>query len=212
MDLSVLHQITYGMYVVGVNDNGRPAGCVINTLCQITSENPTIAISMNKNNYTFAVIERTKRFSISILSEDTNPNIIAGFGFRSGKDTDKFAGTSYTMEDNLPLLREAFCGGLLCDVISMTDMETHMVIIARLRDTIAGTHKNPMTYSYYHRVIKGKAPKNAPTYQEEKESDSANLRYTCSVCGWVYEGDINREPEDYVCPICGAPKSAFKKL
>ena len=219
MDTSVLYQISYGMYIIGVNDNGRLAGCMVNTVTQVTSANPIIAININKDNYTYTVIEKTKQFSVSILSEDTDPRIIAQFGFHSSRDTDKFKDCRYTMEGDLPLVRENFCGGLLCDVISMIDMETHVVVCARLRDTVSGDYKNPMTYAYYHRVVKGKAPKNAPTYQEEKpaaqavEKPAANdVRYVCEVCGWIYEGDITKEPDDFVCPVCGAPKSSFKKM
>ena len=49
-------------------------------------------------------------------------------------------------------------------------------------------------------------------------------KYECSVCGYIYdpvEGDppsgvmpgtpFEELPNDWVCPICGAPKDAFKK-
>ena len=48
-------------------------------------------------------------------------------------------------------------------------------------------------------------------------------KYVCSVCGYVYdpdEGDpqsgiepgtpFEELPDDWVCPVCGADKSAFK--
>lgn len=72
----------------------------------------------------------------------------------------------------------------------------------------------PMTYEYYHNVIKGKAPKNAPTYQAEvpKSEKQAQLRYICEVCGYIYEGDITKEADDYVCPVCKQPKSRFKRM
>ena len=47
------------------------------------------------------------------------------------------------------------------------DCGTHEVVIARLVDTQKG-EGIPMTYAYYHDVIKGKAPKNAPTYRAEE--------------------------------------------
>ena len=68
-------------------------------------------------------------------------------------------------------------------------------------------------YAYgedYHEVIKGKAPKNAPTYQApEKITDKET--WACQICGYIYEGDLTKEPEDFVCPICKQPKSMFKK-
>ncbi len=34
--------------------------------------------------------------------------------------------------------------------------------------------------------------------------------YVCPVCGYEYVGDIDGEPDDWTCPLCGQPKSAFK--
>lgn len=209
MDLSVLWKLSYGMYALGVMDGERPTGCIVNTIVQITSENPIIAISVNKDNYTYEVIERTKRLAVSILSEETDGAVIGALGYASGRDTDKFRKVSYRMEQGLPVLEEKLCGYLICDVLAITDCETHGIVLARVADTGKGPAANPMTYQYFHAVIKGKAPKNAPTYQAEKKAEKP--QYVCSICGYIYEGDLSREPEDYVCPICGAPKSAFQK-
>ena len=69
MDMTALYRISYGMYVVGAMDGERPVGCVINTCMQITAEPPTVAISLNHDNYTHSMIEKTGRFSISVISE-----------------------------------------------------------------------------------------------------------------------------------------------
>ena len=62
-----------------------------------------------------------------------------------------------------------------------------------------------MTYKYYHEVIKGKAPKNAPTYIDEvKEEDT----YVCDICGYRHKGNID---ENFKCPICGVDYTHFKK-
>ena len=83
MDLTVLFKLTYGMYIVGAMDEARPAGCVINTCFQVTSSNPLLTVSLNKNNFTLDVIKKTRRFSLSILSEDSDPALIGKFGFYS---------------------------------------------------------------------------------------------------------------------------------
>ena len=89
MDITVLFKLTYGLYVVGAFDGERPVGCIINTCFQVTSQNPILAISLNKNNYTLEAIRKTKRFSLSILAEDSDATVIGGFGFRSSRDADK---------------------------------------------------------------------------------------------------------------------------
>ena len=76
MDITALRNLTYGLYVVGTNDNGRPTGCIINTCFQVTSENPIVAISMNKNNYTHDIIVRHGKFSLAILAEESDTSLI----------------------------------------------------------------------------------------------------------------------------------------
>ena len=214
MDLTVLYQVSYGMYVAGAQMDGRPVGGVINTVCQITSENPILSICLNRDNYTYKAIRETGRFSLSILSQETNPNAIAMFGFSSSREKDKFARFDYFVKDGLPYLREKACGYLTCQVLSVTEMETHAVIFARLVDTACGEKLPPMTYSYYYNVIKGKASKNAPTYQapapQAPQPEAAGAsKWVCDVCGHVYEGE--RVPDDYKCPICGMDRSHFKE-
>jgi len=41
------------------------------------------------------------------------------------------------------------------------------------------------------------------------------MRYVCTICGYVYDEDAIGEPfdslpEDWVCPLCGVPKSEFE--
>ena len=45
---------------------------------------------------------------------------------------------------------------------------------------------------------------------EEKEESAPRKGFVCTVCGFIYEGDTL--PEDFVCPICRRPASAFKPL
>ncbi|MBR1617767.1 rubrerythrin [bacterium] len=43
-----------------------------------------------------------------------------------------------------------------------------------------------------------------------KEDFSKEPVYTCSVCGFEYIGDIEKEESDYKCPLCGCAKGVFK--
>ena len=217
MDITVLFKLTYGLYVVGTMDGERPVGCIINTCFQVTNQNPILAISLNKNNYTLDAIKRARRFSLSILAEDTNPAIISSFGFCSSCDNDKYADYGYDMTEGAPMVKGKFAGRLVLDALNFVDNETHVVVLARLVDTVKG-EGTPMTYDYYHRVVKGKAPKNAPTYvaEEESKGDKAESagnkkRYKCDICGYIaeVEGEL---PADYRCPLCRAPKEKFTAL
>ena len=223
MDITVLFKLTYGLYVVGAMDGERPVGCIINTCFQVTNQNPILAISLNKNNYTLDAIKRAGRFSLSILAEDTNPAIISSFGFCSSCDNDKYADYGYDMTEGAPMVKGKFAGRLVLDALNFVDNETHVVVLARLVDTVKG-EGTPMTYDYYHRVVKGRAPKNAPTYvpptAEEPDAGKeaaapadagGKRRFRCNRCGYVaeMEGEL---PDDYLCPVCKAPKAEFTEI
>lgn len=69
-----------------------------------------------------------------------------------------------------------------------------------------------MTYKFYHDVIKGKSPKYAPTYVPDNEP--AGDVYTCKICKYEYDNSLipfEELPDDWTCPICGAPKDVFIK-
>ncbi|MDE5921721.1 MAG: flavin reductase [Paramuribaculum sp.] len=213
MNLTPLQKITYGIYVVGCYSDGKPAGCIINTCFQVTSENPALAISLNKNNFTLEAIRRNPHFSLSIVAEDTDPAIIGKFGFCSSRDNDKYAGFGYQDLDGTPAVNGQFCGRLILEAFDFVDCGTHIVVIGRLKATYEGAGR-PMTYAYYHEVIKGSAPKNAPTYREEPPAQpqpASGHVYKCDVCGYTVESD-GPLPDDFVCPICGVDRSHFKEI
>lgn len=167
MDPKVLYNLSYGVYIVGTFKDGRPVGCTINTCFQITAQNPVLAISLNKNNFTLEAIKETGRFSVSILSEETDPMLIGKFGFFSSRDTDKYDGIGYDVVDYVPCVKGSFAGRLILEKVDTVDCGTHMLVLARLIDTVEGSGK-PMTYSYYHNVIKGSEPPSAPLYQKDR--------------------------------------------
>lgn len=202
IDKKVLRNLSYGVYIVGTKN----VGCVINTAVQITSDPMIIAISIHHDNYTNESIKSCGKFTLSILKENTNPEIIGTFGYSSSKNVDKFSTVECNMVENFPVIKDS-CGNLLCEVINQIECESHTIFIGKVLVSTNYTEDKPMTYQYYQSVLKGKSPKNAPTYVEEKTKIKG---WKCSVCGYVYEGETL--PENYICPICGQPHTVFRKI
>lgn len=215
MNLNTFHKLSYGVYVVSTWDEGRPTGCIANSAMQITSSPASIAVSMNHNNYTNECIVKNGRFAISIIAEDSDPAIIGTFGFHSGKDMDKFAQVKYSVEDHMPVIPDS-CGYIVCQVIDKMETATHTVFLGEVVGAELFDGKNAMTYAYYHQVVKGKSPKNAPTYipeeeiKEEKKEEGKTKKFRCEVCGYIYEGE--ELPADYKCPLCGMGPDKFKEI
>lgn len=215
MENNALYNITYGLYVVGCFSDDKPAGCIVNTCFQVTSENPRLAICLNKKNHTLDCLKKNPRFSISIIAEDTDPLVISSFGFRSARDADKYADFGYEVIDGAPAVKGEFCGRLILDAMDFIDCGTHVIVVGRLVTSHSGSG-SPMTYAYYHKVIKGNAPKNAPTYRDpelesEKTSPTEVRRFRCDVCGYVVESEADL-PGDFICPVCGVDRSHFKEI
>lgn len=217
MDLTVLFNLSYGLYVIGAKDgNNAPVGCIVNTVFQITNEPNRVAVSVNHENYTAACIQNLNEFTVSILTEQTDPAVIGTFGFKSSRDINKYESTPYTLIDrDLPVLTENTAGWLRCKVENKVDVGTHMLFIAEVIETGRGSGLPPMTYDYYHKVIKGAAPKSAPTYRapeaEQTPEAASGEKWICKICGYEFAGDFEALPDDWVCPICKQPKSAFYK-
>ena len=161
MNKKVFRNLSYGVYVVSTLDGDRPVGCTANSIMQITSDPATIAISINHDNYTNSCIAKTGRFAVSILSEKSDPSLIGTFGFQSGREINKFDGVSHTFREDLPVLEDS-CGYIVCQVTDTMETSSHTVFLGTVLDGDVLDTFPAMTYAYYHNVIKGKSPKNAP--------------------------------------------------
>lgn len=167
MNKNAFRNMSYGVYVVTTWDKGRATGCTANSAMQITSDPATIAVSINHDNYTNSCIQESGRFAISILGENSDPGIIGAFGFFSGRDKDKFENVEQTIKGCMPVVADA-CAYAVCEVIDKMETFSHTVFLGKVVDADVLKSDTPMTYAYYHNVIKGKSPKNAPTYLPEE--------------------------------------------
>ena len=206
MNKSAFYALSYGVYVCSSWDEGRPVGCIANSAMQITASPATVAVSLNHNNHTNKCVKETGYFAIAVLGEQADPKLIGKFGFSSSKDTDKFDGTPYAVRGKLPVI-DGCVSWFACKVVDVMETATHTLFLGEVTDCDTLQADAPMTYAYYHKVLKGKTAANAPTYREE----SGTGKYVCKVCKYEYDGDLDALPEDWVCPICGAPKSQFER-
>ena len=232
MNLKTLHKIRYGLYIISSKKDSKVNGQIANTVFQITSEPPKIAVSINKQNLTHEFIQESKIFTISILSQNTPLKLIGNFGFKSGRDFDKFSDVIYEIsKKGVPIIMENSIGYFECDLLESIDAVTHTIFIGTITNAeIINENDEPMTYDHYHKRLKGKAPKSAPTYIndkiiETKKEKKTMKKYQCSVCGYIYDpevGDLDSGiqpgtafeeiPDDWVCPVCGVDKDMFAEI
>jgi len=227
MNIEAFFKISYGLYVVSSKKGEKLNGYISNTVFQVTAEPAQFAVCCSKDNYTTDLINDSRAFSISVLKKDTSPELIGKFGYQSGRDIDKFKDVKYmTGSTGSPILLEDTLAWFECKVVQAVDLGTHILFTAGIIDNglIDGAGE-PLTYSYYREVRKGKAPKNAPTYinpESIKETSSDQKKYKCMICGHIYDPAIG-DPEhgipagtefadlndEWRCPVCGTDKDSF---
>lgn len=228
MNNTVFRQITYGLYIITSGQDGKFNGQIGNTLFQVTSEPATVAISISKENYTHELIKQSRKFAISILSEEAPLTFIGLLGFKTGRGINKLQNVkTKTGVTSVPIVLDYSIGYLEAELMAELDNGTHTIFVGRVVEADVIDNKEPMTYDYYHKVKGGKAPKSAPTYlKDEPAAKPATqaARYVCTVCGYVYDPAIGDPdsgiapgtrfediPDTWVCPVCGAGKAEFKK-
>ena len=85
-----MYKLSYGLFVLTAREDEKDNGCIINTAIQAASEPNQLSICVNKANYTHDMIQRTGKFTVSVLSQKAQFELFKHFGFQSGRDTNKF--------------------------------------------------------------------------------------------------------------------------
>ena len=199
MDSRVLFNIGYGLYIVTAKDE-KDNGCIINTVMQVTSDPCQVAIAVNKRNFTQQMISKSRKFNLSVLSEQVDFEIFKHFGYQSGRDVDKFANFSEVKRspNGLYYITQGTNSYMSAYVQQEIDLGTHSLFIGQLVAAEMLSKIPTVSYDFYQKNIKPK-PQN-----ENKKG------WRCKICGYIYEGE--NLPQDYICPICKHGAADFEKI
>lgn len=192
----ITYKISQGMYAL-TTDGG---GCIVDAVSQISAgDNPLIAVSVMKKNYTNELLKKNNKFALSVLGEQANPEIIKVFGLNSMRDINKYDKIETTEEAGLKIIKDSL-GYMVCEIVDSIENDTHTLFIGKLIEADVFKDEKEMTYAYY---------------QEHKEellkvkTEQGKTAWICTVCGYIYYGD--ELPEDFICPICKVDRTLFKK-
>ena len=212
MDPAALAQITHGIYILGAADDKRFVGCVVDAVMQASMKPLVIALSCMNTGFTKHVVDKTKRFSLSVVDEAVSPFVIANFGFQTSRLVDKWSNVNYLEKEGLPFLKETLAG-FTCRVLSVQPFESHTVYLAEVEDAWLGKDGICLTYQAYQNGFKAQVFSAFQQYLKEKEMTEQKYEWVCTLCGYVYDEETPFEdlPDTWVCPLCGAGKDAFEK-
>ncbi|MBQ4384056.1 MAG: flavin reductase [Firmicutes bacterium] len=198
-DLTALFRIGYGLYVVTSNDGVKDNGLIVNTVSQVSDNPNRVAVTINKANYSHHVIKQTGVLNVNCLSVEAPFSVFESYGFRSGRNVNKFEGVSFTRSDNgLVILPQYINAVISLHVDQYVDLGSHGMFICSVTESRVISDKETMTYTYYQQNVK-------PRPQTEGKKG-----YVCKICGYIYEGDTL--PDDFVCPLCKHGAADFEPI
>ena len=204
MNKAAMYKLSYGLFVVTANRDGKDNGCITNTAIQVTSEPNRISLAVNKSNFTHDMIKDTGVFTVSVISEAASFDLFKHFGFQSGRDVDKFADFNdcKRAENGTMIITKGTNGYISAKVVNTVDLGTHTLFIADVTDMDVLADVPSATYTYYQENIKPKPEAVGQTKDGQKV-------WRCKICGYEYVGE--ELPDDFICPICKHPASDFEK-
>lgn len=151
MDSKAFFKLSYGLYIVTSKNDNQESGCVINTMTQVTAEPSQVCITLNKENYTTQIIEKSGVFNVSVLLEKVPMETIRTFGFQCGKDVNKFENIAYETDVNdVKYLTENTAAMFACRVKKTVDVGTHLMFISEVEDAQTLSDETVLTYAAYH--------------------------------------------------------------
>ena len=198
-DLNALFNIGYGLYVVTSNDGKKDNGLIVNTVTQVTNTPNRLAVTISKENYSHHVIKQTGKMNVNCLTTDAPFSVFEAFGFKSGRNTNKFENCEPLRSDNgLVFLPRYINSFMSLKVEQYVDLDTHGMFVCSITEARVISNAETMTYTYYYNNVKPK-----PETEGKKG-------FVCKICGYVYEGDAL--PDDFICPLCKHGAADFEEI
>lgn len=151
---TALFKISYGLYIITSVWEDKLNGQCCNSLFQITSQPPQVAVGINKGNLTHQFIMESGIFAATVLGQDGH-DLVRRFGYRSGREFNKLEGIGFTRgtTTGAPVLDQGIAY-LECKVLKdkCVDVGTHTLFIAEVVGGGVKTAGEPMTYAYYRQT------------------------------------------------------------
>ena len=228
MDKKTLQNLSYGMYVIGAKKGDHYNGQIAHRVYQISADPPTVAISINQQTLTHEYIKDSGKFTVSVLEKGTPMRLIRKFGFKSGREIDKYAGLDYQLSPGgIPYLTQNSLAYLEARVVTQLDVNGFTLFIGELTEAIQEEDGEPMPFSpkYLLKLDPARAAAAAQMAEESAGPGEDDDKYECLVCGYIYdpaEGDpdygvgpgtpFKKLPREWTCPLCDEGQEVFRRV
>ena len=186
MDRKAMYKLSYGLFVLTAREDGKDNGCIINTAIQAASEPNRLSICVNKANYTHDMIQRTGKFTVSVLSQKAQFELFKHFGFQSGRDTNKFEAFEQCARgtNGIYYITEGTNAYISVTVTKTEDLGSHTMFIGEITDMEVLSNVPSVAYAYkmkYDAIKKKAGRKNCG--QVDHNTGKRSIDVIGELCG-----------------------------
>ena len=186
MDRKAMYKLSYGLFVLTAREDGKDNGCIINTAIQAASEPNQLSICVNKANYTHDMIQRTGKFTVSVLSQKAQFKLFKHFGFQSGRDTNKFEAFEQCARgtNGIYYITEGTKAYISVTVTKPDDLGSHTMFIGEITDMEVLSNVPSVAYAYkmkYDAIKKKAGRKNCG--QVDHNTGKRSIDVIGELCG-----------------------------
>ena len=138
MNKKAMYKLSYGLFVLTAKDAEKDNGCIINTAVQAASEPNQLSICVNKANYTHDMIQKTGKFTVSVLSQEAQFGLFEQFGFQSGRNVNKFEAFEKCARglNGIYYITEGTNAYISVTVKKTEDLGSHTMFIGEITDMV----------------------------------------------------------------------------
>jgi flavin reductase (DIM6/NTAB) family NADH-FMN oxidoreductase RutF len=144
---ALFHQLTLGVYVIGVADGGRNDGFTAAWVMQVSFDPLLLAVSVNPGNASWPILRSGGSFTVNVLPRG-ELELARRFGTASGRDQDKLAGVRWRPgRHGAPILDHALAY-FECELTESHPSGDHELVLGRVvHGRILAPGAAPMTYA-----------------------------------------------------------------
>jgi len=168
---AVLGKMDFEVFVLTAADGDRRNGQIVCWVVPATlvPQAPRLVVGVGKMTDTREVVEASRKFALNMLAEDQWP-WVPHFGFRSGRDVDKFAMVPFERGMTGSPLLPGIAGYLECHVRLVLDAGPCRFYLADGMDGKLVSDRDPLRF---HQLFEMLPPQHIETMTRRREQDIA---------------------------------------
>jgi ferric-chelate reductase [NAD(P)H] len=169
---AVLSKLDYEIFVLTAAHQDRSSGQIVCWVvpATIVPQVPRILVGVGRTTFTRELIEVSRKFALNLLGKDQWP-LVAHFGFRSGREMDKFATVPCEHGVTGSPILQGTVGYLECEVRTVLDAGAgaHLFYLADVIEGKLVADRNPLCLHHLSEVL---PPEDLATMQRLLEHDA----------------------------------------